>query len=157
MTCFNVLQFKFGCRQFWWEFCPCWNLEYWKYTVVRSFLWHALTYWAEILHMTLFYCTSDQVWVSISKIFVGVMPLLSLRILEIHSFHRFPPTFLDILNWNFSYDFVLMYYRSSSIVITLSVWLSFRPSIFLLFSSTYIDQIKIKFKIWHLFQINVKF
>ena len=29
---------------------PFWNLEYWKYryTVFRSFLLHALTYWAEI-------------------------------------------------------------------------------------------------------------
>ena len=36
-------------------------LEYWKYTVFRTFLLHALTYWAEILHLTLFYCTTDQV------------------------------------------------------------------------------------------------
>ena len=50
--------------QFLLELCPFWNLEYWKYTVFRSFLLHALTYWAEILHMTLFYCTSDQVGVS---------------------------------------------------------------------------------------------
>ena len=32
--------------------------------VFRSFLLHALPYWAEILHMTLFYGTTDQVWVS---------------------------------------------------------------------------------------------
>ena len=32
--------------------------------VFRTFLIHALTYWAEILHMTLFWCTTDQVWVS---------------------------------------------------------------------------------------------
>ena len=29
-----------------------------------TFLLHALTYWAEILHLTLFWCTTDQVWVS---------------------------------------------------------------------------------------------
>ena len=29
--------------------------------VFRTFLLHALTYWAEILHMTLFYCTTNQV------------------------------------------------------------------------------------------------
>ena len=40
------------------------NLEYSKYTVFRTFLLHALTYWAEILHMTLFYCTTVQVRVS---------------------------------------------------------------------------------------------
>ena len=47
-----------------WELCPFWNVEYWKYTVFRTFLLHALTYWAEILHFTLFNCTSDQAWVS---------------------------------------------------------------------------------------------
>ena len=47
-------------RQFLWDLCLFWNLEYWKYTVFRTFLLHALTYWAEILHMTLFYCTTEQ-------------------------------------------------------------------------------------------------
>ena len=51
-------------RHFLWELCPFWNLEYWKYTVFRTFLLHALTYWAEFFHMTLFYCTTDQVRVS---------------------------------------------------------------------------------------------
>ena len=66
--CYTVILIKFNqivhlCR-FLWELCHCWNLEYWKYTVFRTFLLHALTYWAEILHMTLFYCTTDEVWVS---------------------------------------------------------------------------------------------
>ena len=74
-------------RHFLWELCPFWNLEYWKYTVFRTFLLHALTYWAEILHMTLIYCTIDQV--RVSSIFVGVMPLSGLRILKIHSFRTF--------------------------------------------------------------------
>ena len=51
-------------RQFLLELCPFWNLEYWKYTVFNTFLLHASTYWAEMLHMTLFHCTTDQVWVS---------------------------------------------------------------------------------------------
>ena len=51
-------------RQFLEELCPFWNVEYWKYSVVRTFLLHTLTYWAEILHLTLFYCTTDQVRVS---------------------------------------------------------------------------------------------
>ena len=50
--------------QFLLELCLFVNLEYLKYTVFRTFLLHALTYWAEILHMTLFYCTTDQVRVS---------------------------------------------------------------------------------------------
>ena len=50
--------------QFLLELCLFVNLEYSKYTVFRTFLLHALTYWAELLHMTLFYCTTDQVRVS---------------------------------------------------------------------------------------------
>ena len=80
LTCFDILSWNFAydfvllyyrssssvvnLRQLLWELCPFWNLEYWKYTVFRTFLLHALTYWAEILHMTLFYCTTDQVRVS---------------------------------------------------------------------------------------------
>ena len=79
-TCFDILSWNFAhgfvliyyrarssvisLRQFLKELCLFWNLEYRKYTVFRSFLLHALTYWAEILHMTLFWCTSDQVRVS---------------------------------------------------------------------------------------------
>ena len=49
--------------------------------------------------------------------FVGVMPLLELKILEIHSFPQFSPTCFDILRWNFAYDFILMYFRSSLSVV----------------------------------------
>ena len=80
LTCFDILSWKFACdfvspyykssssvvnlHQFLWELCPFWNLEYWKYTVFRTFLLHALTYWAEILHKTLFHRITDQVRVS---------------------------------------------------------------------------------------------
>ena len=69
-TCFDILSWNLAhdfvlmydwasssavhLRQFLKELCLFWNLEYRKYTVFRSFLLHALTYWAEILHMTLF-------------------------------------------------------------------------------------------------------
>ena len=69
------------CINFLWELCPFWNFEYLKYTVFRTFLFHALAYWAEIFHVTLFYCTTDQD--RVSSIFVGVMPLLELKLLEI--------------------------------------------------------------------------
>ena len=82
--CFTVLQIKFECRQFLWELCPFWNLEYWKYTVFRSFLLHPLRYWAESLHSTLFFCTTDQVGVSSICVYFGVMPLFELIILLIH-------------------------------------------------------------------------
>ena len=103
--------------QFLLELYPFWNLEYYKYTVFRFFLLHALTNWAEILHIILFYCTTDQV--RVSSIFVWVMPLLELRILKIHSFPHFSLTRFEILSWNFAYYFVLLYYRSSSSVIIL--------------------------------------
>ena len=80
LTCFDILSWNFAydfvlvyhrslssvihLRQFLWELCHFWDLEYWKYTVFCTFLLHALTYLAEILHMTLFYCTTDLVWVS---------------------------------------------------------------------------------------------
>ena len=37
------------------------------------------------------------------------MPLLELKILEIHSFPQFSPTCFDILSWNFAYDFILQF------------------------------------------------
>ena len=64
-----------------WELCPFWNLEYWKFTVFRTFLLHPFTYWAKSLHITLFFCTTDQVWVSSICVYFGVMPLYELRIL----------------------------------------------------------------------------
>ena len=52
------------CVNFLKELCLFVNLEYWKYTVFHTFLLHALTYSADILHMTLFWCTTEQVRVS---------------------------------------------------------------------------------------------
>ena len=157
--CFTVLQIKFECRQFASIFVgvmPLLELRILEIHSFRTFLLHPLTYWAESLHITLFFCTTDQVWVSSIcvyfgvmplfelriqfsalfssmlwhielkfctllcftvlqvnfkcrqwvSIFVGVMSLLGLRILEIHSFPHFSPAFFDILSWNFSYNFV---------------------------------------------------
>ena len=189
-TCFDIFSWNFAydfvllyyrsslsvvnLRQVLWELCLFWNLEYWKYTVFRTFLLHALTCWAELLHMTLFYCTTDQVrvlsicvnfcgscapfgtkntgntqfsalfsymlwhielkfciWLcftvlqtkfecrQFASILVWVMPLLELRILEIHSFPHFSLTCFDILSWNLANDFVLLYYRSSLSVVNL--------------------------------------
>ena len=81
LTCFVILSWNFAydfvllyyrssysvvnLRQCLWELCLFWNQEYWKYAVFRFFLIHALTYSAEILHMTLFNCSTDQVRVSL--------------------------------------------------------------------------------------------
>ena len=91
--CFTVLQNKFECRQFALMFVgvmPLLELRILKIHSFGTFLLHALTYWAEILHMTLFHRTTDQVRLSsICVNFVGVMPLFELRILKIHSFPHF--------------------------------------------------------------------
>ena len=150
-------------QQFLLKLCLFVNLEYSKYSVFRTFLLHALTYWAEILHMTLFYCTTDQVRVSsICVNFCGsyapfytpvfrrdvlwygdVRPSgspsdspsvrLSVRPSDSPSvrpsgspsacFLHFSHTCFDILSWNFAHHFVLMYYRSSSSVVTLRQFL----------------------------------
>ena len=93
-TCFDILSWNFAhdfllmyyrsslsvitLRQFLKELCLFVKLEYRKYTVFRSFLLPVLTYWAEILHMTWFSCTTDQV--HFASIFEGVMPLCDLTI-----------------------------------------------------------------------------
>ena len=49
---------------------------------------------------------------------------LSVRLFVRHThFPHFSPTCLDILSWNFAYDFLLQYYRSSSSVINLRQFL----------------------------------
>ena len=102
-------------RQFWWELCPFWNLEYWKYAVFRLFsylLWHIELKFCIWLCFTVlqikFGCHQ------FASNFLGVMPLLELRVVEIHSIPHFSLTFFDILSRNFAYGFVLLYYRSSA-------------------------------------------
>ena len=58
-----------------------------------------------------------------ASMFVGVMPLLELRILKIHSFPHFSLACFDIFSWNFAYDFVSPYHRSSSSVFNLHLFL----------------------------------
>ena len=53
----------------------------------------------------LYYRSSSSV-VNLRQFFVGVMPLLELRILEIHSFPHFSLTPFNILSWKFAYYFV---------------------------------------------------
>ena len=151
-----------------WELCPLWNLEDWKYTVFRTFLLHALTYWAEILHMILFHRTTDQVLVpSICVNVCGSYAPLELRILEILSFPHFSLACFDILNLNFAYDFVLSYYRSSSSVINLRQCLwelwpfwnleYWKYTVFALFSCM-LWHIELKFCIWFCFTVlQIKF
>ena len=62
--CFTVLQIKFECHQFASIFVgvmPPLELRILEMHSFRTFLLNALTYWAEILHKTLLYCTTGQV------------------------------------------------------------------------------------------------
>ena len=92
--CFTVLQINSSVvnfRQSLKEVCPFWNVEYWKYTVFRTFRLHAFTYWAENLHFTLFYCTTDQVRVSsiCVNFFKELCPFWNLEYLKYTVFHTF--------------------------------------------------------------------
>ena len=87
------------------ELCPFWNVENWKYTVFCTLFLHALTYWAEILHLTFTVLEIKFECRQFLSIFVGVMPLLECRKLKIHSFPHFPLTRFNILSWNFAFDF----------------------------------------------------
>ena len=119
--CFNVLQIKFECGQFPSIFVGVMPLLECRVLKIHSFPHFSLTRfdilsWNFAFDFVLLYYRSSS---TVSSIFEGVMPLLELRILKIHSFLHFSLTRFEILSWNFAYDFVLLYYRSSSSVIIL--------------------------------------
>ena len=126
--CLNVLEIKFECRYFASIFervMPLCELRIW---VMRSFPHFSPTCfdilsWNCAYDFVLLYYRSSSSVVNIRQFIVGVMPLLECRILKIHSFPHFSLTCFDILSWNFAYDFVLMYYRSSLSVVTLLQYL----------------------------------
>ena len=105
LTCFDILSWKFAYdfvllyyrssssvvnfRQFLWELCPFWNVENWKYTVFRTLFLHALTYWAESLHLTFTVLEIKYECRQFPSIFVGVMSLLEPTILEYAIFRTF--------------------------------------------------------------------
>ena len=99
--CFNVLQIKFECRQFWRSYG---SLELRNYignvqfsALFSYMLWHIELKFCIWLCFTVlqikFECRQFP------SIFVGVMPLLELRILKIRSFPHFSITCFDILSW----------------------------------------------------------
>ena len=106
---FSVLQIKFECRQLAsiLELCLFSNLEYCKYSLLHFSLTRfdimsgnfAYDFVFTVLQIK-FECRQ------FASIFVGVMPLLELRILEIHSFPHFSLTPFNILSWKFAYYFV---------------------------------------------------
>ena len=112
--CFNVLQIKFECPSLCVDFCRSyaslwtWNIGNVQFSALFSYmLWHIeLKFWIWLCLTVLqikFECRQFP------AIFDGVMPLLDLRILKIHSFPHFSLTCFDILSWNFAFDFVFLY------------------------------------------------
>ena len=106
------------CVNFCWSYAPFGmkNTENTQFSAMFSYtLWHIVLVCCISLCFTVlqikFQCCQ------LPSNFVGVMPLLELRILEIHSFPHFSLTCFDISGCNFTYDFVLLYYRSSSSVV----------------------------------------
>ena len=122
LTCFHILSWNFAydfvllyyrssssvvnLRQFLWELCPFWKLEYWKYTVFRTFLLHPLTYWAESCILLCF--SVLQIKFECCQ-FSSILELSLFSNLEYckYSFLHFSLTRFDILSWNFAHDFVL--------------------------------------------------
>ena len=111
-------------RQFLLELCLFWNVEYWKYSFPHfSFTRFDILSWNFAYDFVLLNYRSSLSVVNFRQFFLGEMPLLELRILEIHSFPHFSLTRFDISSWNFAYDFVLLYYRSSSSVVNICQFL----------------------------------
>ena len=124
--CSNVLQIKFECRQFASSFVGVMPLLELRLLEIHIFPHFSLTCfeilsWNFAYDFVLLYYRSSSSVVNLRQFFVGVMPLLELKLLEIHSFPHFSLTCFDILSWNFAYDFVLLYYRSSSSVVNFCV------------------------------------
>ena len=109
--CFTVLQIKFECHQFASIFVGVMPLLEIRILEIHRFPHFSLPFF-DILSWNYihdFFSTVLQIKLEcrqFASIFVEVMPLLGLRILEIHSFPHFSLTCFDILSWIFSYDFV---------------------------------------------------
>ena len=118
---FTVLSNKFEWRQF--ASILVWVMPLFELrimTIQFSALFSCL-----LLHIELKFCIwlcltllqPRLEWLQFSSIFIGVMPLLELRILIIHSFPHFSLTCFHILSTPFTYDFVLLHYRLISSVL----------------------------------------
>ena len=127
---FNVPQSKFECRHFASIFVGVMPLCELRILEIHSFPHFSMTCfdilsWNLAYDFVLLYYRSSSSVVNLRQFFVGVMPLLELRILEIHSFPHFSLTPFNILSWKFAYYFVFLYYRSSLSVVNLRLFWSY--------------------------------
>ena len=135
-TCFDILGWNFAydfvllyyrsslsfinLHQFLWELCPFWNLQYWKYSFPHfSLTCFDILSWNFACDFALLYYRSSLSFVNLRQFLWELCPFWNLEYWKYTVFRFFSLTCFDILSWNFAYDFVLLYYRSSSSVINL--------------------------------------
>ena len=126
--CYTVLQIKFECREFASIFVGVMPLLELSLLGQHSFLQFSRTCFGILSWIFVYYfhfkvqnkLECDQ----FSKIFVGILHILELRILEIHGFPHFYPSRFDILSWNRLYDVLFTNFRYNSKVVNLCQFLS---------------------------------
>ena len=100
-----------GAQVYLWELCPFWNFLYARLQTGRIMVW---------------WCPSVRVSVRLSvrpSDSPSVRPTLRPSGSPSARFPHFSPTYFHIFRWNFAHDFHLLYYRSSSSVVTLRQFL----------------------------------
>ena len=135
-TCFDILSSNFAydfvlmyhrssvsvvtLLKFLLELCLFVNLEYSKYTVFRTFLLHALTYWAEIVHMIfLMYYRSSSSVVNLRRFLWELCPW-NLEYCKYTVFRTF--LLHPLTSWAEILHFFFLYYRSSLTVVNLRLF-----------------------------------
>ena len=122
LFCFTVLQITFEFHPFPLIFVGVMPLLELRILKIRRFPHFSLTCfdilsWNFAYEFVLLYYRPSSSVVNLRQFFLGVMPLLELRVMGIHSIPRFSLTCFDTLSWNFAYKFILLYYRSSASVV----------------------------------------
>ena len=108
-------------RQFMKELCFFWNLEYRKYTVFSVFpVCSDILSWNFAHDFVLMYFRASSSAITLRQFLKELCLFVNLEYRKNAVFRTFLfNTCFEMLSWNFVHDFVLMYYRSNSSVITL--------------------------------------
>ena len=125
--CFTVLQFKFECCQFASIFVGVMPLLLLTILEKHSFPHFSLTCfdilsWNFAYDFVLLYYRSASSVLNLRQFLWELCPFWYLEYLKFR-FPHFSLTCFDILSWNFTYDFVLLYYRSSLSAVNLCQFL----------------------------------
>ena len=125
--CFNVPQSKFECRHFASIFVGVMPLCELKILEIHSFPHFSLICfdilsWNFAHDFVLLYYRSISSVLNLRQFLWELCPFWNLEYSK-YSFPHFSLTPFNILSWKFAYDFVLLYYRSSSSVVNLHQFL----------------------------------